>query len=717
MVTNPPLQLTSSSKFFDVLVIADVTRKGDAGLRIRREIESYFDMGLRVGIFHVPIHKKGNCVSPDIQLCVMDKKAEIIPADLAANGRLAIIYSPGLLVKPTNSLRNLRADKVVLVIDRKPELRQMGRWFSFNIGPVSWAPTNRWIRAEIAAMGMPVRLEDEDWRTIARPALVVKPWNSVDRNITVGRVSAPGAAQWPKTRKELKAAYFLAPHYDFQFMGSPPANLTKQFHTNSNWKNVNFSHISIDRFIGMIDVFAYFPSAALPELPEAAISTAMASGKVILLPHRMKPHFGPGAIYADADQLATTIDNLINDETALKEAREATAHHSKFQFSDATHREKVSALLGDIPTRKPILRKKAPTKPRVLFVPSNGVGLGHVTRLLAIARRIDPDIEPIFATLAQAIPIIESFGYTTEYIPSQSDVGDTFSKWDAWLKYQLGELIDRYDATTVVFDGNNPTLGLMNAVLSRGRCRLVWVRRGMLGPTPSPYLENSKFMDLIIEPGEIAGERDRGSTAARRGEAYQVAPVTLLDRNELLSREMAIRELGLSTNHPAVLVQLGAGANRDNVALVDQIIPQLKKTKNLQIVLAEWENGFVEFPNWPSTRLLRGYPISKYFNAFNFSISASGYNTYHEIIGFGLPSIFIANRHPQLDDQQARAEFAQDHQLGFNLPDDQLYHLPALGEAMLNNDLRQVMHQRCLEISGNNGATCAASAILELTKS
>ena len=130
--------------------------------------------------------------------------------------------------------------------------------------------------------------------------------------------------------------------------------------------------------------------------------------------------------------------------------------------------------------------------------------------------------------------------------------------------------------------------------------------------------------------------------------------------------------------------------------------------------MAEWQDGRCQVAHWRNTAVLRGYPISRYFNAFNFSIAAAGYNTFHEVLGFGLPTIFLANRHPSMDDQGARAEFAQDNGAGFDLPDDQLFHLPALCEALLNDKARDYVSECCLGLSRDNGAKQAASAVMNL---
>jgi hypothetical protein len=62
------------------------------------------------------------------------------------------------------------------------------------------------------------------------------------------------------------------------------------------------------------------------------------------------------------------------------------------------------------------------------------------------------------------------------------------SPWDRWFSYELSEIIERYDPAVVVFDGNNPTDGLIRATMTHGATRLAWVRRGMCPEKPSPYL-------------------------------------------------------------------------------------------------------------------------------------------------------------------------------------------------------------------------------------
>ena len=69
----------------------------------------------------------------------------------------------------------------------------------------------------------------------------------------------------------------------------------------------------------------------------------------------------------------------------------------------------------------------------------------------------------MFVSQSPAIGAIEKLGYVAEYIPSASYVGGDRTLWEDWLEHELDLLIDDYDPSIVVFDGNHLYPGLIRA--------------------------------------------------------------------------------------------------------------------------------------------------------------------------------------------------------------------------------------------------------------
>lgn len=703
---------------FDVLVLADMTRGGDVGLRIRRELQALARHGYRCALRHLPADAPGE-VSPDVQRSVLEGLAVPLGEDAEVTAKLAIVHSPGALCAPVK-LSGMTADRVVLVVDDRPSLQQMGLWLNFAIGPTTWAPTNRWVRGGVEELGFPVPVAEEDWRAIAAPCRP-RPDRAPLREAPVLGLMGTGAvagegSQRPDAVMDPDPTHGASRTFDIWTLGTRNAGTGRDGEGTRARTVLDPGGISVERFLEAIDALACVADPDDCEVPETAIVTAMVSGKPAILPPRYRLQFGAAAVYAEPADATEAARAILSDATALQELRQAAVEHCRWSNSEAAYLGRIEALIGPPEAPGPARGPQKPRRGRVLFVPSGGVGLGHTARLLAIARRLDHDLEPVFASLGQAGDVFDAFGYRSEYIPSASDTGAPQSAWDRWFRYELGEIMDRYDPDVVAFDGNNPTHGLVRAVLAHGAARFVWVRRGMGPETPSPYLDNARFFDCIIEPGEYARDLDRGPTARLRHQVVEVPPIRLLDDAEILPRDAARREMGLDAQRPAVLVQPGSGANRDIVDLTDRLVTDLRRFDDLQIVIAEWSNGAIMLPHWPGTRRLRGFPISRYFAAFDFSVSAAGYNTFHEVIAHGLPTIFVANRHPSMDDQGARAEFAQDHGVGFDLKEEEMHFLPTLCRAMLNPEANRVLRAGCAGFDRTNGAAEAAAIIAGLAE-
>jgi len=343
---------------------------------------------------------------------------------------------------------------------------------------------------------------------------------------------------------------------------------------------------------------------------------------------------------------------------------------------------------------------------RVLFVTSNGTGLGHLTRSMAIARRLDPALEPLFLTLSAAAPVVRGLGFPVEYVASYDRpcAGNDW-RWTRRVRERLRAAVGEAKPALVMFDGTHPYERLLPALRASG-APLVWCRRGMwMARSDTAPLWRSHLFDAVLEPGEFAAEADRGPTAARRDEATVVAPIVLLDRTELLPREQAERELGLEAGRINALVQLGQGEGvRETTArclrrlAADEGVQAAALSSSLA-ALGEVPEGVV--------RLEATYPMSRYLAAFDLAVSAAGYNAYHELIHLGPPTLFVPMPR-QTDDQAARARYA--HVIGVaracSGPDD-----PALGpllDELLDAARRRAMRERLESLNVPNGAGAAA---------
>jgi UDP:flavonoid glycosyltransferase YjiC (YdhE family) len=311
-----------------------------------------------------------------------------------------------------------------------------------------------------------------------------------------------------------------------------------------------------------------------------------------------------------------------------------------------------------------------PPARRILFVTSNGTGLGHLTRSMAIARRLGEEFETFVITFSAAAPVVHRQGFPVEYIASYDRPGaGTDLSWTFRARDRLREAVAEIAPEVVVFDGTHPYERLLPALRSTGAV-LVWCRRGMWrADADTAPLHRSHLFDAVLEPGELDAAADAGPTAARRGEAHVVDPIVLLDRSELDERAEAERALGLERGKRHVLVQLGQGAGvREATA---RCLRHLAAMPGVQAAaLASHLAALDDVPE-AVVRLEATYPIARHFAAFDAAVSAAGYNAFHELAAARVPSLFVPIVR-QTDDQAARASGAERAGTGLAVggPDD-----------------------------------------------
>ena len=360
------------------------------------------------------------------------------------------------------------------------------------------------------------------------------------------------------------------------------------------------------------------------------------------------------------------------------------------------------------------------SKPTVILATSNGIGMGHLARASAIAKALKNDANPIIVSMASGIAEIpDALGIPCEYIPGKDRRWMPRPKWDLYLRDRLVALIDETDAQVLTYDGVVPYAGVIAARIARPNVKLVWIRRGLWQKKIHRFALplQSASMDLIIEPGDYAFAYDHGPTSTRK-DALRTAPVSLYQSNEALSREESRDILGLEQNRPAVLVQLGTGADDANEKMT-AALKGLIGWPGLQVVLTKEpvdKNGKSLVPEGLDIKVIRYFPLAKVLAAFDAGICATGYNGVHELLAAKLPTVLVSNIRG-MDDQEARAKWC--HDFGYALRADQanLKNITESVKKLQDANIRTSLSGKCSELPAPIGGEEIANKLIKFISS
>lgn len=347
----------------------------------------------------------------------------------------------------------------------------------------------------------------------------------------------------------------------------------------------------------------------------------------------------------------------------------------------------------------------------IIFLSINGSGLGHVTRCVAYARRINSAAGIIIFSLASAIEFIEKFNFRGEYFVSPFWSYNSSYDWNCELAVRFGMILEHIRPKVIVFDGTWPFQGFLAACNAhRGSPKLVWSNRGLLKQEYQTANADTSFFNLVIRPGEL-GTPSSDTTNFTGGRHLTVPPVTLFSDFELLPHDDARRELGFPLGKKVALFSLGPG-NLKDVSKVGTRLIQRFQAEGFSIAwaCAPISVHDVELP--ATVQPISIYPLARYLQAFDLFVGAAGYNTCCEVAQAQIPSLIVPNT-LLADDQAARARLLAQYAPVVVSPcetDAEAAH--AVSELL---ELARTYTQRPCPVP-MNGAELAAQAILRLAQ-
>ncbi|MGH1478333.1 MAG: hypothetical protein ACRBM6_06335 [Geminicoccales bacterium] len=740
---------------YDILMVSDLRFPGGTGTVIAHEIEACHRAGYRLGILNIraSLLKYPHPINPKIRALIDAGKIDLLDPDGAFDCPLCLIYHPQTLAHlPLKPLR-IHAETTRLVVNH-PCLDGRGKpfydWAAIANhadilldDEVPWSPVGPLVRQQWSKLKTPPPLADHDWPGIIDAAswrAEVDAAPEHDRSgdhFVIGRHSRPDPMKWPDTREQLLDIYPADPRIGVSILGGGPFLEALADPMPPHWEVWGFNQIGSAELLRNIDLFVYYHHSQWVEAFGIAILEALAAGRVALLSPHFEELFGAAALYAEPAQVSGVIERLSASPEARTVQQAQAIQVVQDRFSYEAHRERLKALIGKpsskmSPISKAAIQHPAMVSPppskavsqsapkvgglrkRVLFFSSNGIGMGHLTRQLAIARRLGDGFEPVFITMSQAAQYVEKMGFPVEYIPFHAYLDCDITAWNRCLHRDLAERLDFYRPDVIVFDGNVPYDGLLRALAARPAIMSIWCRRAMWIPgAGEDHIARERHFDIVIEPGELAAIFDHGLTTTHRDRTRQVAPIQLLSKGEMPIRDDARFELGLDLDRPAILFQLGSGNNFDFGNMLDDMLDWLVARDELQLVWLDWAIAQHERPLPSRIKRLRLYPIARYLNAFDYGISAAGYNAYHELMRSGVPTLFMPNENPMMDDQLSRALYAQQYRLGDCLRRQDLYRLGDVLSRFLDPIEHDGRRQRLAKIAFSDGAAEAARIIEE----
>ena len=142
----------------------------------------------------------------------------------------------------------------------------------------------------------------------------------------------------------------------------------------------------------------------------------------------------------------------------------------------------------------------------VVMFPTNGVGFGHFTRMLALAKRMkvqDPALEIIFFTTMPTLHLLKPHGIAAHHISGPKYfLNFESSDWNALLEEQLRICFETHKPKQFIFDGAFPYRGMLRAIFQHPMNK-VWVRRGMFRKDATNIpVDSIEHFDMLVRPGD-----------------------------------------------------------------------------------------------------------------------------------------------------------------------------------------------------------------------
>ncbi|OYX42337.1 MAG: hypothetical protein B7Z02_12410 [Rhodobacterales bacterium 32-67-9] len=336
-----------------------------------------------------------------------------------------------------------------------------------------------------------------------------------------------------------------------------------------------YSELSPAAFARLADIAAFFGDSVPGERMAAFALDLMRSGRVAIDCTASGGFLAGGAPVLRGPEEIAALANYVQ-HTVLVNRREIGRQAQKSPWL-ATH--SVEALEQALGLEATVTAADAPegtAASRSVFLPTNGVGLGHARRCTLIAEAMGPGADPAFAAFPSCVPLILDRGFDCLPLVQKSPdhVEDHANDLLSYLR--LRRVLRSGDR--LIFDGGFVFDSIHRVILEHG-LDATWIRRGLwqAGQTLATALDREHTFARVIVPGEAFAElnsdRSTGTHVHAVGPIVQRLPQP--DGAERAARRAALGQMLGREVGELVVTMLGGGVAADRTAQMQALATQL----------------------------------------------------------------------------------------------------------------------------------------------
>ncbi len=364
-------------------------------------------------------------------------------------------------------------------------------------------------------------------------------------------------------------------------------------------------------------------------------------------------------------------------------------------------------------------KKNSPTAApsRTVFLPTNGLGLGHAQRCALIAAELPTQDDILFLASHACTSLLAPKGFAARPMIGRSNLHELDTAHDVANYLRLRQELRPGD--TLVFDGGYVFDSIYRTILEKG-LKGIWIRRGLWRPgqARSANLKRETAFGQVIVPDE-AFEENRAQVTF--GPAIRnVGPIVEVSR--LSNTQVDATRANLARRFrqdfkQLVVTMLGSGVAVDRTAQLQAISNFIGMRPDVLHLVVIWPGARVPagLGAQPNTHLVRTRSSLALAQCADLTISAAGYNSFHEFLYNGVPTIFVPQIAPIMDDQEARANAAANRGLAVAVMPEEILRLEREIAGFLDNgrgaDIRQALAKVKLPEPGNKDAARLISEV------